>query len=731
LSHNRSSTIMNVLPSHDIHQALSWLTTRAFEDLRLPVLAVVMAGGEHRMLLRHLEEECREIDRASGKLLILSLGTSRNAPRLWNPHWRYSRRSELVRRIESILERSNSHKLGTVWGNFAEAAVQLLNLEPSCLPAVYLRFSAFGASGGESASVVVPMPKSRPELVSRFLKKLSFAAEDHDDGLMSLDSFFVAQGLAAWVIPKSTQSAIDEAFRADCRLMHERGPGRRDLNLFPRAMADKQPSLDFEEQCRVRMVMDTAINWGSGYGTSHHEIASSVGSFLENGERRGTKFYRPDLNAAIRLSAIAYDLGDYGTVVRNIVATIEALFNASLLHLLRGTKGVALPRYLDHVDPSKGRIEVLGVPLNHPRHDLIGLAKANADECMTPWLAPTLGRGTDAFLKCSEQISLPPVVLEACQEIATLMGVMAHIRNPAAHGEVIQREAADEAWRLLELLTLSGQANAMASLRSGFVNWPQHDFSPFAKVVSDPQHVLGKRISESFEADKRLKESVVILAQRKEKLELHRAQLKELESIAHEPNANIDSLLNHPIFRKAQCFLPNWEALSADRTALRAPDRLAKEIARGASKRFTTDSTNDRDQLGEISRLMKPEPETLRNSEDVERVIQDIELILQAGVVYPRTGVDWRTNVRRDFERWLSSVAIQSQVLSRQTSEFIAQTVGEWLDVLSAYVRQAEVDVREATQIEAEARLLYDCARERLRHARRGLPLDCRCGSHE
>jgi hypothetical protein len=620
----------------------------------------------------------------------------------------------------------------TVWGNFAEAAVRLLNLEPSCLPAVYVRFSASGTASQDASSIVVPMPKSRPELVSRFLKKLSFAAEDHADGLMSLNSFFLGQGLAGWLIPNSTQNALDYVLKGNLYSQEESWYKGGTQSAFQAVDRGEKPVLNPQEQARVYMTMEAAITHKHGWGLPNHEIAAAAESFLTPDEdRSGTCFYRPDLKAAVHLATVAHNMCDYGTVVRNIGATIEALFNCSLMHLVRGVKGVSLPHYVDHVDPKRGRIEVHGVPLNHPRHDIVGLAQANADECMTPWLAPALGTGTEAFAMYQEQISLPQAVVAACQEITKITRRMAHLRNPAAHGEVISREAADEAWRLLELLTISGQAYAMSSLRRGFTSWPEHNFTSFSVVAFDPQPLFKIIVSEVDEATCSLKKHTAILGASKANLERHSTQLKELERMAVDSNASLHTLLNNPVLCKAGSILPNWASLSDDHTALGEPERLAKAIARAASGRFTTNSKSDRNQIGQVSRIMKPDPDRIRSRQDIQVVIKSVELILEAGVVYARTSVDWRTLVRLDLERWLLSVATRNQVLIRHTPEKISETIRVWIEVLRTLVQKAEADVRESSERERDVRLISECAAKRLRAARTGRPIDCLCGSHK
>jgi hypothetical protein len=123
---------MNILPPQDIAGALCWLTTDAFESAGLPVLAVVLCGPAQQELLQHLQEKCRYIDQAGDRILILSLGTGKEAPQYFNPSWRLNPDSELSRRIRDI-QGNRGYKMGTSWGSFSDAALRLLNLEPASI----------------------------------------------------------------------------------------------------------------------------------------------------------------------------------------------------------------------------------------------------------------------------------------------------------------------------------------------------------------------------------------------------------------------------------------------------------------------------------------------------------------------------------------------------------------------------------------------------------------------
>ena len=92
--------LMNILRYDDIAGALSWLTSDAFESLEKPVLAVVLTPPQDRSLLRHLEQECRQIDRESDQILILLMGSGDHAVEVLNPLWRFERTNDLARRIK-------------------------------------------------------------------------------------------------------------------------------------------------------------------------------------------------------------------------------------------------------------------------------------------------------------------------------------------------------------------------------------------------------------------------------------------------------------------------------------------------------------------------------------------------------------------------------------------------------------------------------------------------------
>ena len=346
---------MNILPPQAIAEALSWLATDTFNALQLPALAVVLGGPGQEGLLHHLEMQCRDIDRASDSILILSLGTSEESPLKFNPVWRFQAHNDLASRIDNI-RMTPGHHFGTCWGSFSDAALRLLGLEPACLPAVYVRFACPEVAGKPDPAVVVPLPHERPELASRFLTELSWAASDHAHGHAPLHTFLMERSLSGWVISKSTQDALDGALSGN--------------------LASPQPPrfrLADSEKARVDMGWSVAVANVDVQCVWLGEVVSEIEQFLNpSRDQQGTTFRRPDLMVALRLARVAHDMGDYGTVVRNIGAAVEALFVASILHLVRGSRNIRLPQHLDHVDPQAGHVEVAGVRLNHPRHVCIG-----------------------------------------------------------------------------------------------------------------------------------------------------------------------------------------------------------------------------------------------------------------------------------------------------------------------------------------------------------------------
>ena len=703
---------MNILPPQAIAEALSWLATDAFNALQLPALAVVLGGPGEEELLHQFEMQCRDIDRASDSILILSLGTSKESPLMFNPVWRFQAHNDLARRIENI-RMTPGHHFGTCWGSFSDAALRLLGLEPACLPAVYVRFACPGVADRPDPAVVVPLPHERCELASRFLTTLSWAASDHAHGHATLDTFLKEHTLHGWVVSQSTQNALDKALSG-------KSPRYEPAGCNP----------DEGETARVEMswgiaVADADMQWG-GLG----EVVSEIEQFLNPWEYQPeTTFRRPDLMVALRLARVAHNMGDYGTVVRNIGAAVEALFVASLLHLVRGSRRIRLPQHLDHVDPQAGHVEVAGVRLNHPRHVRIGAERGFDAPLLDPWLAPPLKQGLGALEYWLGEQSLT-VAPSAFAAIVELHRRIADLRNPAAHGEQINREQAEEMWRLLEMLILSGQAAAMVSVRRGFYKWPDVDWTVLSGIRADPRPHYEQSLRAVSEAHQ---ESEVWDCRRKsdhERVAALRAALNHFSSLAQSPVLNPVDLASLSAVKDAHRHMEGWEAFQADVAALSECDRQAGFLARVAGRWFTTHSRGDRHHLAEVSRALTPSPKTIRSTADIDGVIARIEHLLKAGIVVAAPGRNWQENVRRRLERWLDSVRLRDIASARTTPAAVWEKIRKWRDSLTAVLQQAEGDLKAVEVQYAEVARFLDCARARLAATRAGLAASCVCGRH-
>ena len=704
---------MNILSPLHIGEALSWLSTDAFDSLQMPALAVVLGAPGQEDLLRHLETECGKIDGASDSILILSLGTSHDSPGIYNPRWRYRTDSGLARQIEAF-GRMRGYHFGTCWGSFPEAAIRLLNLEMSCLPAIYLRFAGSGRDRHRSPAIVVPLPQERPELASRFLTRLSWAADDHAHGHDALDHFLQEQGLSGWVIPEGTQEALDQAMRNN-------SPGRHYSGLNP----------DESEQGRIRIALSVAMADATmGWGGMRRQSVSEIEQFLNPRiDPPGCAFQRPDLMVALRLAEVAHKMGDYGTVVRNIGAAVESLFSATLLHLVRGSRKVRLPDFLDHVDPVVGKVDVAGVDLNRPRLDRIGATCDINTGIRDPWLAPPHGKGLQA-LELWIQEQDPGVPGDQFAAIVNLHSKIVTLRNPAAHGELITQRSADEMWLLLEELILSGQAAAMSSVRRSFRWWPRLDLTFISSVRSDPRPHYEQALQIEHQAREASKTSGLKRKESEETLIRLRTTHGYLCSLAEKPNLEPQDLASCPDLKSFTKHLEGWQAFQEDVAALIDGDSRTGSMARSAARWFTTTSVADRHHLALVSKAITPDPHGVRCAGDFDMVIARIEQILALGTIVPRPGVDWQLEVRRGLERWLESVGLSKLALERLPPSALHEKIRAWAGTLAGLLRESEVRLKAADLEHAEALKVLGCAVKRLGDARSGHELSCVCGQH-
>jgi hypothetical protein len=704
---------MFILPSEDVAGALSWLTTDTFQSLGIPALAVVLAGPGHEDLLQHLEEQCRHVDRESDNILILSLGTGHNPPGLFNPLWSFAPSNELACRIDALRQKltRNPYRPGTQWGSFTDAAIRLLDLEPSCLPAVYLRFVRTDKDGAQSPAVVVPLPHARPELASRFLKQLSWEASDHTAGHTQLDAFLRDHNLFGWIISESTQEALDGSFR---------GLGHR----LPRNVGASA------ESQRVQLAMDVAVTQSDGWTPDFSDIVSEADRFLAPRRKASkTTWYRPDLAIAMKLAATAHREEDYGTVVRTIGAVIEAFFSASLLHIVRGEWSVRLPRHLDAVDPDAGSIEVAGVRLNQPRKAVVGATIAAT--ALNPWLAPPLFAGTQALERWLQEKALPEVNRASYGSIVTLLHEIADLRNPAAHGDCITVDHANRTWALFEHFMLSGQAAAMSAVRSGFEAWPHTDWTILATIHNTPRPQYERALHDECEASAAWATCYELLKSLHTRVRSWRVALDSLSAIVTSTAPSLNDLVTKTATVMVSSYLPGWAEVQAHVMSLTESDRQAKALARSAGRLFTTRAIADRKRLAEVSRALTPDTAVIRTPEDIDNVIKRIMAILTSGVVIPISESDWQPQVRRRLEQWIESLGKRDEAHRQAMPDIVRERARTWFAALEHRVRELQPAIQDAEERHAQAKVVLDCAAARLRAARSGTIADCRCGGHD
>ncbi len=707
---------MNILPPEDIKGALSWLTTGAFEALDLPVLAVVLCDGhhpEHRALLEHLQEECRHIDRTSRQILILSMGTEAQAPGIFNPLWRLNPSSECAHWFQDARGRIRGHKMGTHWGGFSESAIRLLDLEPACLPAVYIRFKPATGDCHHCQPIVVPLRHQKMEQASRFLTQLSCAADDHIDGGTAIDLFLERSGLAGWRIREATQDALDRTFdiiEARRHILMPDGP-------------------DPEELARVQLAYDISVKregWMSC--GDHDDFVRKLEQFFCCAKGvPDTAFHRPDLVVALRLASVAHAHGDYGTVVRNIGAAVEAFFAASVLHLVRGARNIRLPSYLDHYDPGARRVIMAGIEINKPRHEVRGSQYG----CKTPWEAPSLAQGVqvlECFLGSDHMPQAAPV--DALDRIARFHADLAKLRNPPAHGVMVSREQAESAWCLLADAMCSGQIAAMAAIRRGFDCWPSIDWRVLSRIQANPHRHYDQARRDVEAADekcRRLRQEWDLLCAAQEK---RQAALDCLTAIIQAGTPHLKKLLNQPALGMVKDELNGWAQLEADLKACSVCDRQAKRLAGSACRWFSTPSRDDRHRLAEISRILTPSPDTVRNMADIDRVISGLEAVLAGGIVTAKPGNNWQTEVRASLERWAHALSRHAEIAARMTPTSVGQIAIAWKATIEVLVRQGQSCLKEAEIRKEQAEKYAGCAKKRLEAAGTGQVLACECGRH-
>ena len=700
---------MIIEPNQAIAAQLSWLTTQAFERLRVPVVAVVLAGPADYLLMEELERQCRRIDSVSERILIISMGSSEEAAQLGNPAWLHQYEDELARRIRNLRGGWLApHRPEPYWGSFADAAIRLLDLEPACLPAVYLRFASKKGTLGSSSAVVVPMVTARPDAFGRFLRKLSIAAEEHEVGLKDMADFLVGEGHAGWLVDISTQAALDQ--------------------VLDSTEWEPRPYSQGGEAERVQTTWDTIV-MPARSAPAYNKIVAEAERFLAPlNSPTTTTFYRPDLALALRVAAIAWRIGDYGTVVRNIGAACEAMVSASLFHSVRAIRGVQLPLYLDRFDPDRDRLPIAGAEFNCPRHAIIGRVGGGTAPRI-PWKAPTLAIGLGAFEHCLPEMDPGRIGRDGCAALLSVLREISQLRNPAAHGDLISEKSADKAWSLLETLILSKQMEALAAIRTGFHHGSILDLAVVSRIaaISRPHYL--SCIEERKVAYQSLLERDVSCKKVLDSITPLRTAVGSLSLVLSKADPSFWDLMGARHLKDTCSGLPGWVEVQPHLAVQDEVRRRTKGNSRLASRWFSTEAESDRWRLGDISRLLGVGPDEVRTVADIEAILAKIEAILRERGVQPRPGADWHAPIRARLEGWLEFNALYAGL--RPVPNVIRQHASNWKDHLESLLRVKEVEMQAAQEECETASSIYACASVRLQDARRGARPACTCGRHE
>jgi hypothetical protein len=700
---------MIIEPNQAIAAQLSWLTTQTFERLGFPVVAVVLAGPADCLLLEELELQCRRIDSVSERILIISMGSSEEAAQLGNPAWVYQYDGELAHRIGNMRGGSWApHRPEPYWGSFADAAIRLLDLEPPCLPAVYLRFASKEGTLGSSSAVVVPMAAARPDAFGRFLRKLSIAAEEHEVGLKDMADFLVGEGHAGWLVERSTQVALDQVLGS--------------TEWEPR------PYNQDGEAERVQTTWDTIV-MPARSAPAYNKIVAEAERFLAPlNSPTTTTLHRPDLALALRMAAIAWRMGDYGTVVRNVGVACEAMVSASLFHSVRGIRGVRLPVYLDRFDPDRDRLPIAGAEFNCPRHAIIG-GVGGGTAPRTPWKAPTLAIGLGAFEHCLPEMDPGRIGRDGCAALLSVLREISQLRNPAAHGDLTSEKSADKAWSLLETLILSKQMEALAAIRTGFHHGSILDLAVVSRIVAISRPHYLSCIEEQKVAYQSLLERDVSCKKVLDSITPLRTAVGSLSLVLSKADLTFWDLMGARHLKDTCSGLPGWVEVQPHLAVQDEVRRRTKANSRLASRWFSTESQSDRWRLGDISRLLGVGPDEVRTVADIEAILANVEAILRERGVQPRPGEDWHAPIRARLEGWLEFNALYAG--PRPVPDVIRQHASNWKDHLESLLRVKEVKMQAAQEECETASSIYACASVRLQDARRGARPACTCGRHE
>ena len=179
------------------------------------------------------------------------------------------------------------------------------------------------------------MVTARPDAFGRFLRKLSIAAEEHEVGLIDMAEFLVGEGNDGWLVDISIQAALDQ--------------------VLDSTEWEPCPQNQGEKAERVQTTWGTIVMPARSASACNKIVAEAERFLAPLNSPTTTTLYRPDLALALRMAAIVWRMGDYGTVVRNVGVACEAMVSASLFHSVRGIRGVRLPVYLDRFDPDRDR----------------------------------------------------------------------------------------------------------------------------------------------------------------------------------------------------------------------------------------------------------------------------------------------------------------------------------------------------------------------------------------
>jgi hypothetical protein len=395
---------------------------------------------------------------------------------------------------------------------------------------------------------------------------------------------------------------------------------------------------------------------------------------------------------------------------------IESSLTSTLVHVVRGLRGVALPGHIDLVDPDAGEVEVVGVPLNAPQWRTVGEPRTPVGR--VPWRAPTLHAALATVQASAESMAWLPN--DARITVDDLARRMASLRNPAAHGTVPPREHAEAAWGILRSWHDQGCAHALAELRDDLSRWPHIDPRAFSAVqvgwVDARARALELARQRVRDATAMLKRCVD-LAGLERRVERTSAQVALWTRVRDQPITE-ETLAALPLGGPQTNETSTLLRLRALCEGRRRPHLLRKRLSR--PQLWLTASPSA---FAAIGRAVQAQDATESS------ILEALDSALTRGEAA------WRSEASRAAffellqnlqaaraELEPSAIAARSQAL-----ELVKELLLEAMDA----GRTAVLERDEAAQIHAAAAERLRCAHDRLSRLERGVPSPCTCGECE